>query len=219
LRRCSRASGPGGGIFGEIDSLIALAFLLEFPTPECARLGQKQMAAFLSDQGYCGRRSPDELLQRLRAAPVIKLGPAEMVAKGTLVCSYATLLDNTVKQIRQITSAIERAVMAHSDATVFTSFPRIGKVNAAQILAELGDVRDPSRPTPSSPPRPASAPSPAPRARAAASSSDGPATTACAPPSPAGPTTPARLAGLALSSLRGHAAATTACHRILRAPG
>jgi transposase len=129
-------------IFGEIDSPIALAFLLEFPTPEsAARLGQKQMAAFLSDQGYCGRRSPDELLQRLRAAPVIKLGPAEMVAKGTLVCSYATLLDNTVKQIRQITSAIERAVITHSDATVFTSFPRIGKINAAQILAEL-DARD-----------------------------------------------------------------------------
>lgn len=126
-------------IFGEIDSPIALAFLLKYPTPaSAARLGPKQMAAFLSAQGYCGRRSPDELLQRLRAAPAIKLGPAEMAAKGTLACSYATLLDTTVKQIRQLTSTIERAVMAHSDATVFTSFPRIGKINAAQILAELG---------------------------------------------------------------------------------
>lgn len=126
-------------IFGEIDSPIALAFLLEFPTPpSAARLGQKQMAAFLSDQGYCGHRSPDELLQRLRAAPAIKLGPAEMAAKGALVCSYAILLDTTVKQIRQLTSTIERAVMDHADATVFTSFPRIGKLNAAQILAELG---------------------------------------------------------------------------------
>lgn len=126
-------------IFGEIDSPIALAFLLEYPTPaSAARLGPKQMAGFLSAQGYCGRRSPDELLQRLRAAPAIKLGPAEMAAKGTLACSYATLLDTTVKQIRQLTSTIERAVMAHSDATVFTSFPRIGKINAAQILAELG---------------------------------------------------------------------------------
>jgi transposase len=126
-------------IFGEIDSPIALAFLLEYPTPaNAARLGPKQMAAFLSNQGYCGRRSPHELLQRLHAAPAIELGPAEMTAKGTLVCSYATLLDTTVKQIRQLTSTIERAVMAHSDATVFTSFPRIGKINAAQILAELG---------------------------------------------------------------------------------
>jgi transposase len=129
-------------IFGEIDSPIALAFLLEYPTPaSAARLAQKQLAAFLSAQSYSGRRSPDELLQRLRSAPAIQLGPAEMAAKGTLVCTYATLLDTTVRQIRELTSAIERAVMAHSDATVFTSFPRIGKVNAAQILAELG-VRD-----------------------------------------------------------------------------
>jgi transposase len=126
-------------IFGEIDSPIALAFLLEYPTPaSAARLGPKQMAAFLSAEGYCGRRSLDELLRRLRAAPTVELGPTEMTAKGTLVCSYATLLDTTVRQIRELTSAIERAVMVHSDATVFTSFPRIGKVNAAQILAELG---------------------------------------------------------------------------------
>ena len=130
-------------IFGEIDSPIALAFLLEYPTPtSAARLGPKQMAAFLSAEGYCRRRSPDELLRRLRAAPTVELGPTEMTAKGTLVCSYATLLDTTVRQIRELTSAIERAVMVHSDATVFTSFPRIGKVNAAQILAELGDVRE-----------------------------------------------------------------------------
>lgn len=126
-------------IFREIDSPIALAFLLEYPTPaSTARLGQKELTAFLSTQGYSGRRSPDELLQRLRSAPAIKLGPAEMAAKGTLVCTYATLLDTTVRQIRELTSGIERAVMVHSDATVFTSFPRIGKVNAAQILAELG---------------------------------------------------------------------------------
>jgi hypothetical protein len=111
-------------IFGEIDSPIALAFLLEYPTPaSAARLGPKQIAAFLSAEGYCGRRSPDELLQRLRAAPTVELGPTEMTAKGTLVCSYATLLDTTVRQIRELTSAIERAVMVHSDATVFTSFP------------------------------------------------------------------------------------------------
>lgn len=126
-------------IFGEVDSPITLAFLLEYPTPaSAARLGPKRLAAFLSAEGYSGRRSPDELLQRLRAAPSVKLGPAEMEAKGTLVGSYATLLDTTVQQIRQLTSAIERAALAHSDATVFTSFPRIGKLNAAQILAELG---------------------------------------------------------------------------------
>jgi transposase len=126
-------------IFKQIDSPISLAFLLQYPTPaSAARLGNKRLAAFLATQGYSGRRSPDALLERLRTAPTIQLGCAEITAKGTLVRSYATLLVSTVKQIRNLTAAIEHALLRHSDANVFTSFPRIGKVNAAQILAELG---------------------------------------------------------------------------------
>jgi transposase len=96
------------------------------------------MAAFLAGQGYSGRRSPDALLERLRTAPIVQLGRAEMAAKGSLVRSYATLLNSTLRQVSDVTAAIEHAIASHSDADVFTSFPRIGKVNAAQILAELG---------------------------------------------------------------------------------
>ena len=42
------------------------------PLPDAGsarRLGRKRLAAFLAQHRYCGRRSPEELLARLRAAP------------------------------------------------------------------------------------------------------------------------------------------------------
>src|SRR6266545_6665565 len=58
-------------IFADIDSPIALAFLERYPSPADARgLGAKRLAGFLARNRYSGRRSVDELLARLRAAPL-----------------------------------------------------------------------------------------------------------------------------------------------------
>ncbi len=97
-----------------------------------------------------------------------------------------------VAEIAKLTSRIEHAVAELPDGQIVMSFPRAGRICAAQILAELGDVRDrfpdraPARRRGRRLPRHPRTP-----AKAAASSSAGPATTACAPPSPASPTTPA----------------------------
>jgi transposase len=129
-------------VFADIDSPIALAFLADYPTPNHAgRLGIKRLAAFLARHGYCGRRSAEELLQRLRSAPTISVGDQESEAKGLLVRSLVSVIEPLVVQIQKLTAAVEHAVVAHTDGPVLTSFPRIGKVNAAQVLAELGDDR------------------------------------------------------------------------------
>jgi hypothetical protein len=48
-----------------------LDFLERYPTPQAAqRLGEARLASFLRRHSYSGRRSPAELLARLRAAPV-----------------------------------------------------------------------------------------------------------------------------------------------------
>jgi transposase len=62
---------PGAArIFAEVDSPIALAFLERYPTPADARtLGERRPQAFLARNSYCGRRTPAELLARLRTAP------------------------------------------------------------------------------------------------------------------------------------------------------
>ena len=71
LRSLLESFWPGAaGIFAEIDSPIALAFVQRYPTPaSAARCGEKRLATFLAQHRYCGRRSPAVLLERLRAAP------------------------------------------------------------------------------------------------------------------------------------------------------
>lgn len=130
-------------VFAEVDSPIGLAFIERYPTPESAsRLGPKRMASFCAQHAYSGRRSPEELLERLHKAPAVALGEMEIEAKGELALSLARVLARVVEQIRLLTSRIEHAVQASEDGRILMSFPRAGKVCAAQILAELGSVRE-----------------------------------------------------------------------------
>jgi hypothetical protein len=65
------AHWPGAtAIFADVESPISLEFLTRYPTPAAARhLGEKRMAAFLVNHGYCGRKPAVQLLDRLRQAP------------------------------------------------------------------------------------------------------------------------------------------------------
>jgi transposase len=129
-------------IFADVDSPIALAFLAQYPTPAHAtRLGPKRLAGFLARHSYCGRRTPDELLERLRGAVVADMGEVEMESQGEIVGALVAVLGTLVTRLQVITAAVEHAVTQHPDSAMITSFPRIGRVNAAQILAELGDDR------------------------------------------------------------------------------
>jgi transposase len=130
-------------VFADVDSPIALAFIQRYPTPEAAsRLGPKRMAAFCAQHAYCGRRSAEHLLQRLHGAPSIELGELEMEAKGELASSFARTLAKLVEQIRLLSSRIEHHVANCNDGPILMSFPRAGRICAAQILAELGSVRE-----------------------------------------------------------------------------
>lgn len=130
-------------VFADVDSPIALAFIQRYPTPDAAsRLGPKRMAAFCAQHAYCGRRSAQELLQRLRHAPAVALGELEMDAKGELACCLARTLGKLVDQIRLLSSRIEHHIAHSDDGRILMSFPRAGRICAAQILAELGSVRE-----------------------------------------------------------------------------
>ena len=143
LRALLERFWPGAAvIFADIDSPIALAFLQRYPTPQSAQyLGERRLQAFLAHHAYCGRRSAKALLERLHSAPVGLVGEAEMEANGELVRALVSVLKPLVAQIQRLTAAIEHAVAAHVDGPVFTSFPRAGQLNAAQIFAEIGDDR------------------------------------------------------------------------------
>jgi transposase len=143
LRALLEGFWPGAAaVFAAVDSPIALAFIERYPTPEAARrLGEKRLAAFLAQHRYCGRRTPTALLDRLRVAPKSRAADAEADAKGEMALALTRTLQSLVAQISKITSRIEHAVAELPEGRIVMSFPRAGKVCAAQIAAELGDVR------------------------------------------------------------------------------
>lgn len=143
LRALLERFWPGAAaIFADVDSPIALAFLRRYPTPQSAdRLGEKRLRAFLARNAYCGRRPVPLLLERLRSAPAGLTGEAEAEASGELVLALVAVLEPLVAQIQRLTAAVEHALETHPDGALVASFPRAGCVNAAQILAELGDDR------------------------------------------------------------------------------
>jgi transposase len=143
MRALLESFWPGAAvIFADVDSPICLAFLDRYPTPQsAARLGTKRLAAFLAQYSYCGRRSPEQLLERLRSAPQPLAGDLECEAKGELVRALAAVLRTLVTQLQAISSRLEHTIAQMPDGQILMSFPRAGRVNAAQILAELGDDR------------------------------------------------------------------------------
>ena len=144
LRALLESFWPGAAeVFADVDSPIALAFIQRYPTPEAAsRLGPKRMACFCAQHAYCGRRSPEDLLQRLHQAPAVTLGELEMEAKGELALNLVRVLARLVEQLRLITARIEHAVQSCEDGRILMSFPRAGRICAAQILSEMGSVRE-----------------------------------------------------------------------------
>jgi transposase len=145
LRAQLDAFWPGAArVFADIDSPIALAFLERYPSPADARgLGEKRLAGFLVRQRYSGRRSPQELLERLRTAPAGRAGEMEAEARRSAVLGLVAALRPIVDQIRELTSQIAGAVRAHPDGQVFLPLFKDPKsvITAARLVAEIGDDR------------------------------------------------------------------------------
>jgi transposase len=151
LRAQLQAFWAGGErIFADVESQIALAFLERYPSPSDARgLGEKRLEGFLARNSYCGRRSPAELLGRLRSAPEAALGELEQDARRIAVIGLVAALTPIVEQIGQLTSQIAGAIRSHPDGAIFLALfrDRNSVVTAAGLLAEMGDnrARYPSR--------------------------------------------------------------------------
>jgi hypothetical protein len=107
------ASWPGAGeLFADVWSEIALAFLERYPNPAAAAsLGEGPMAAFLRKHGYSGRRSPAELGERLRSAPVgLPDGPESEARRDAVLA-----LVRVVRALNDSIKDLDRSVVAHLD--------------------------------------------------------------------------------------------------------
>lgn len=145
LRAQLDAFWPGAArVFAEVDSPIALAFLERYPAPADARgLGEKRMAGFCARHGYSGRRSAQELVERLRSAPEGRAGALETEARRAAVLGLVAALRPLVCQIAELTSQLKGAVGVHEDAPIFRALFRDPKsvVTVAALIAEIGDDR------------------------------------------------------------------------------
>ncbi len=138
------AHWPGArAIFADVESPISLEFLTRYPTPAAAaHLGEKRMAAFLVKHGYCGRRTAAQLLARLRAAPAGTSREALTEALRDAVLAAAGVLQALNASVKTLDRSVAAHLGEHPDGAIFTSLPRSGQINAAQVLAEWGDCRE-----------------------------------------------------------------------------
>jgi transposase len=135
------AHWPGAkAVFADLDSAIALAFLERYPAPEtAAKLTPARMAAFCKRHAYSGRRPAADLIERLRAAPCA----ASRIGQDTvadLVRIQTRLVKALLDAIEDAHNAIGMALATHPYAALFTAMPRIGRVNLAQIIGEIGPL-------------------------------------------------------------------------------
>jgi transposase len=137
------AHWPGAkAIFADVESPIALEFLTRYPTARhAAHLGAKRLTAFSAKHGYSGRRTGAELLTRLRAAPTGTTDEVLCEAVRDAVIALVTVLTAVGAALKALSRSVVATLAEHPDAEIFTSLPRSGQINAAQILAEWGDCR------------------------------------------------------------------------------
>jgi len=134
---------PGAkAVFADVESPISLEFLTRYPTPaSAAHVGEKRMAAFMTKHGYSGRKPAAELLNRLRAAPAGARGQALTEALRDAVMALVGVLKALNSAVKDLDRSTAAHLGEHPDGKIFTSLPRSGQINAAQMLAEWGDCR------------------------------------------------------------------------------
>ena len=129
-------------LFSSIDRDITLAFIADYPTPQAAaRIGEQRMAAFCRRQSYRGRVDPAILAQRLKDN-LLSGAEGTVAGKAHSAQAFAELLGLLNRQLADYDDALDRVLAKHPDAQIFRSFPGVGLLTAATLLAEIGEDRD-----------------------------------------------------------------------------
>jgi transposase len=134
---------PGAkAVFADVESPIALEFLTRYPTARhAAHLGAKRSEAFCRKHGYSGRRPGEQLLARLRGAPAGTTDETVCEAVRDAAIALAGILKALNTAEKDLSRSVVTHLGEHPDGEIFTSLPRSGQINAAQVLAERGDCR------------------------------------------------------------------------------
>jgi transposase len=128
-------------LFSSVDRQITLSFVLDYPTPAVAgRIKTTRMAGFLARHHYTGRTPAQVLADRMRAN-LLTASAGTVAGKSFSAQTFARLLQLLNAQIAEYDDAIAAAVAEHPDSKIFVSFPGVGPVLTAVLLAEIGEDR------------------------------------------------------------------------------
>lgn len=128
-------------LFSSVDRQITLSFVLDYPTPAVAgRIKTARMAGFLARHHYTGRVPAQVLAERMRAN-LLTSSPGTVAGKNFSAQTFTWLLQLLNTQLAEFDDAIAAAVAEHPDARIFASFPGVGPLTTAVLLAEIGEDR------------------------------------------------------------------------------
>ena len=132
------AAARGGIVRPEARAILAAA-----PTPaDAARLTQAQLRALLKKAGRT--RGIDAEATRLREAfrtQQMRQLPLVEQAMGRQTLALLRQLDAACASADELERAVTESFSLHPDAGIITSFPGLGPLTGARVLAEIGDDR------------------------------------------------------------------------------
>jgi transposase len=124
---------------GDARAVLAIA-----PTPaRAAALRHAQIAAALRRGGRQRRVDPtaDRIHLALRQ-PQLRHDPLIEQAMGTQALALLAALDMACRNVEQLGEATAELFRQHPDYKIITSFPGLGEMIGARVLAEIGDSRE-----------------------------------------------------------------------------
>ena len=128
-------------LFSSVDRQITLSFVTDYPTPaNASRVKTTRMAGFLSRHHYTGRVPAQTLADRMRQN-LLSGSPGTVAGKSFSALAFTQVLQLLNTQLAEYDDAIAAATAEHPDALIFASFPGIGPVLTAVLLAEIGEDR------------------------------------------------------------------------------
>ncbi|MFE2729487.1 transposase, partial [Kitasatospora sp. NPDC059327] len=122
---------------------VARELLAAAPTPEqAARLTRSQLRAAVRRAGRKrGIEAEADRLREVLRRPQMRQPPLVEQAMGRQALALLRQLNATCASADDLAKAAVEAFEAHPDAPIITSFPGLGSLSAARVLAEIGDDR------------------------------------------------------------------------------
>lgn len=128
-------------LFSSVDRQITLSFVTDYPTPaNASRVKTTRMAGFLTRHHYTGRVPAQTLAERMQQN-LLSGAPGTVAGKSFSALAFTQVLQLLNTQLAEFDDAIAAATAEHPDARIFASFPGIGPVLTAVLLAEIGEDR------------------------------------------------------------------------------